>query len=121
MILSVLHALFLTCSHCKKWKKHRCNNTRSGLSIIHHYLTSYDISISELDLRFNGLTRSSSSFITDLTIHCRMEMLDITGNDTIVEDPTFYNILSHPSSRLVGRTWLAPYYYLLQPLCSLVH
>ena len=62
---------------------------------------SHNVTIKILDLRYNGFTRSSSSFISDLIIHCRVEELYINGNDTIGEDPALYNMLTHPSSRLV--------------------
>ena len=45
--------------------------------------------------------KSSSSSIKDLTIHCRVEVLDISDNDTIGEDPSLYDMLSLSSSRLV--------------------
>ena len=97
-------ALFLTCSPHQEWKKLNlqfCHIQDYGLHILHRSLTHSDITIRELNLSFNGLTRSSSSFISNLTIHCRVKLLWINGNRTIAEDPTLYNMLSHPSSRLV--------------------
>ena len=95
--------LFLTCSPHKEWKRldlSRCNIRDVGLHILHRDLTSHDITIRELNLWYNGLTKSSSSSIKDLTIHCRVELLGISGNDTIGEDPALYDMLSLPSSRL---------------------
>ena len=96
-------ALFLSCSPHKEWKKlnlFKCNIQDIGLRILHRDLTSCDVTIRVLDLRFNGFTKSS--FVGDLTIHCKVEELWISGNLTIGEDPALYNVLSLPSSRLVG-------------------
>jgi len=95
--------LFLTCSPHKKWKKlklYGCHIQDIGFSALSRNLMKTDVTIRELDLSDNDLTTSSSS-ISDLIIHCRVEVLDITGNHTIGEDPTLYNMSSHPSSRLV--------------------
>ena len=96
--------LFLTCSPHKEWKElnlSRCNIRDVDLHILHRDLTSHNITIRELDLSSNGLTKSLSSSIKDLTIHCRVEELDISENHTIGEDPALYDMLSLPSSRLV--------------------
>ena len=96
--------LFLTCSPHKEWKKlnlSSCHIQDHGCRVLHRDLMSSDVNIKELDLGYNGFTRSSSSSINDLTIHCRVEELRISGNDTIGEDPALYNMLTHPSSRLV--------------------
>ena len=96
--------LFLTCSPHKEWKKlnlHNCHIQGHGCCVLHRELTRCDITIKELNLRFNGLTKSFSSSISHLTNHCRVEVLEINGNNTIGEDPALYNMLSHPSSRLV--------------------
>jgi len=97
-------ALFLTCSPHKEWKMLNlsfCNIQDHHLHVLHRDLIRYDVTITELDFRSNNLTRSSSSSISDLIIHCRVKVLNISGNHTIGEDPAFYNMLSHPSSRLV--------------------
>ena len=96
--------LFLTCSPHKEWKKlnlFSCHIQDHGCRVLHRDLMSSDVNIKELRLGYNGFTRSSSSSINDLTIHCRVEVLDISTNDTIGEDPALYNMLTHPSSRLV--------------------
>ena len=96
--------LFLTCSPHKEWKKLNlslCHIQDHGCRVLHRDLMSSDVSIKELNLGFNGFTRSSSSSINDLTIHCRVEELNIRGNHTIGEDPALYNMLTHPSSGLV--------------------
>ena len=96
--------LFLTCSPHKEWKKldlYNCHIHDSGVRALHRDLMSSDVTVAYLSLSDNKLTRSSSSSISDLTIHCRVEELDISSNKTIGEDPALYNMLSHPSSRLV--------------------
>ena len=80
---------------------YKCNIQDVGLRILHRDLISHYVTIRELDLWSNGLTKSSSSSIKDLTIHCRVEVLIINGNHTIGEDPALYDMLSLPSSRLV--------------------
>ncbi|XP_065888438.1 protein NLRC3-like [Dysidea avara] len=96
--------LFLTCSPHKEWKELNlsfCHIQDIGLRIIYRDLMSHNVTIKILNLWSNGFTRSSSSFISDLIIHCRVEELNISGNHTIGEDPALYNMLTHPSSRLV--------------------
>ena len=96
--------LFLTCSPHKEWKElnlTNCHIQDIGLRIIYRDLMSHNVTIKILDLWSNGFTRSSSSSISDLIIHCRVEELNISGNHTIGEDPALYNMLTHPSSRLV--------------------
>ena len=96
--------LFLTCSPHKEWKElnlFKCHIQDIGLRIIYRDLMSHNVTIKILNLGFNGFTRSSSSSISDLIIHCRVEELNISGNHTIGEDPALYNMLTHPSSRLV--------------------
>ena len=96
--------LFLTCSPHKEWKKFNlwnCHIQDHGCRVLHRDLMSADVSIKELNLGLNGFSRSSSSSINDLIIHCRVEELNISDNRTIGEDPALYNMLTHPSSRLV--------------------
>ena len=97
-------SLFLTCSPHKEWKELNlwdCHIQNHGFCILHRNLMSYCITITHLGLSVNGLTRSSSSYISNLVLHCRVKKLQINGNHTIGEDPTLYDMLSHPSSRLV--------------------
>ena len=96
--------LFLTCSPHKEWKMLdllSCHIGDHGVTVLHRDLIRSDVKVKILVLSGNGLTRSSSSSISDLTIHCRVEVLSIDGNYTIGEDPALYDMLSHPSSRLV--------------------
>jgi len=96
--------LFLTCSPCKEWKKlclYYCHIGDHGLLVLHRDLSCSDVTIKELDLSCNGLTRLSSSHISEIVIHCRVEMLWISGNHTIGEDFALYNMLTDHSSMLV--------------------
>ena len=95
--------VFLTCSSHKKWEElnlWQCYIQDRGVHILHHGLTSCDVTITTLMLRYNGLTESSSSAISDITISCRVKILDISNNDTVGEDERLYSIISDPSSML---------------------
>ena len=97
--------LFLTFSPHKYWKMidlSYCHIQDRGLHVLHRDLMNSGITIKQLNLSYNGLTRSSSSSISDLAVHCRVEWLGISGNRTIGEDPALYDMLSHPSSVLAG-------------------
>ena len=107
-------AFFLTSSPHKRWEDidlNRCHIQDHGLRMFHHRLIGSDITIGKLNLWGNGFTQSSSSFISELTIQCKVEELRISANHTIGEDPTLYNVLSHQSSRLLT---LYLNYHLLQ-------
>jgi len=96
--------LFLACSPHKRWKELNfflCNIQDHGLHVLHRDLMHSDITIEILELSWNNLTRSSSSFISDITIHCRVEELVISCNGTIGEELALYSMLSHPSSKLL--------------------
>ena len=95
--------VFLTCSSHKEWKKfnlYKCYIQDHGVHILHRGLTSCDVTIASLDLDNNGLTESSSSAISDITISCRVKILDIRNNNTVGEDERLYSIISDPSSML---------------------
>ena len=95
--------LFLTCSSHKEWKKLNlpfCYIQDRGIHILHHGLTSCDVTITTLQLNYNALTESSSSAISDMTISCRVKKLNISGNKIIGEDDRLYSIISDPSSML---------------------
>jgi len=53
-----------------------------------------------LPLCHNGLTKSSSSLISNIVLSFKVEELSITGNDTVGENEKLYAMLSHPSSLL---------------------
>ena len=95
--------VFLTCSSHKEWKKlnlRLCYIQDHGVHILHRGLTRCDVTITSLDLSFNGLTESSSSAISDITISCRVKTLNINGKKAVGEDERLYSIISDPSSML---------------------
>ena len=95
--------VFLTCSSHKEWNVlylYKCFIQDLGVHILHRGLTSCDVTITTLVLWSNGVTESSSSAISDITISCRVKVLDINGNKTIGEDKKLYSIISDPSSML---------------------
>ena len=95
--------VFLTCSSHKEWEKldlWNCYIQDHGVHILHRGLTSCDVTSTTLDLDYNGLTESSSSAISDITISCRVKVLNINGNNTVGEDERLYSIISDPSSML---------------------
>ena len=79
---------------------HRCYIQDHGVHILHRRLTSCDVTITSLRLSYNGLTESSSSAISDITISCRVNTLNISGNNTVGEDERLYSIISDSSSML---------------------
>ena len=92
---------FLTCSSHKEWKLLRlswCYIQDHGLHILQCGLRSSNVIITELRLYDNDLTAVSSSVISDLTISCRVKILNISGNNTVGEDDRLYRILTDHSS-----------------------
>ena len=97
--------LFLTYSSHKEWKEldlRQCYIQDHGVHILHRGITSCDINVTITTswLNNNGLTKSSSSAISDITISCRVKELHINGNYTVGEDERLYSIISDPSSML---------------------
>ena len=96
-------SLFLTSSSHKKWVRlnlRYCYIKDCGLHILHKSLKDRKITITSLVLSYNGLTQSSASFVNDIVLGCRVEMLWITDNHTIGESEKLYTMLSDPSSML---------------------
>ena len=92
---------FLTCSSHKEWKMlylWNCHVQDHGLEILQRGLRSNNVNITHLRLQFNGLTAVSSSAISDLTISCRVKILNISYNKTVGEDDRLYRILTDYSS-----------------------
>ena len=93
---------FLTCSSHKNWEwlnLYRCFiQDHSLLRILYCGLKSGDITIARLWLIENGLTKSSSSAISEIAISCKVKELRIDDNPTIGEGDRLYSILSDPSS-----------------------
>ena len=95
--------VFLTCSSQKEWERldlYRCYIQDHGVHILHRGLTNSSVTITSLSLQFNGLTESSSSAISDITISCRIKILNIDHNEIIGEDERLYSFISDPSSVL---------------------
>ena len=97
-------SLFLTSSSNKQWKKlnlSSCYIQDKGLNILYRGLRhSSDVTIDYLELSFNGVTRRSSSLLSELTVKCKVKRLVIIGNDTIGEDQQLYSMLTNPSTEL---------------------
>ncbi|XP_065886389.1 protein NLRC5-like [Dysidea avara] len=95
-------SLFLTSSSHKQWVDLNLINRYiqdRGLHTIHKYLKNCDVIINNLWLIDNGLT-SSSSFISDIVLRCKVEGLSISDNHTTGESKELYTMLTHPSSML---------------------
>ena len=95
--------VFLTCSSNKEWKVLSwgdCYIQDHGVHILHCGLINSSVTITSLSLLSNGLTESSSSAISDITISCRVKILSISSNHTVGEDERLYSIISDPSSEL---------------------
>ena len=92
---------FLTCSSHKEWKMldlFYCQIQDHGLQILQRGLRNSNIIITVLVLALNGLTTVSSSTITELTIGCRVKILNIDSNNTVGENDELYRILTDDSS-----------------------
>ena len=96
--------VFLTSSSHKEWAKldlSGCYIQDHGLHILHRgLLHCSDVTINWLDLSNNGLTRQSSSLISDVTVRHKVKKLWIYGNHTIGENEQLYSMLSNPSTTL---------------------
>ena len=97
-------SLFLTSSFNKEWEWLNLDNSYiqdKGLNILYRGLChSNDITINQLNLGDSGLTRQSSSLISELTVKCKVKVLWIVGNHTIGEDQQLYSMLTDPSNVL---------------------
>ena len=96
-------AVFLYSSFHKTWKElqlSHCYIQDHGLHILHRRLRQSDITITELGLDYNELTKLSSPLVSEITIHCKVKQLKIHGNGTIGEDKRLYLILTDPFSVL---------------------
>ena len=96
-------SLFITNSSNKEWKLvnlHGCLIRDHGLCMLQRGLDKSNIIIQELRLQCNGLTQSSSSYISELVVHCKVKQLVLNSNHTIGESTALYDMLSHSSSTL---------------------
>ena len=96
--------VFLTSSSHKTWAElyfSYCYIQDHGLHILHRgLLLRSDITITELRLDYNELTILSSFLVSEITLHCKVKQLKLSGNDTIGEDQKLYSILTDPRSVL---------------------
>ena len=95
--------VFLTCSSNKEWKVlglGGCYIQDHGVHILHRGLSNSSVTITTLWLWSNGLTKSSSSAISDIIISCRVKEFSFHANKTVGEDERLYSIISDPSSVL---------------------
>ena len=91
---------FLTSSFQKKWVWLKLPLQDHGLHILHRgLLHGSNITIKRLSMR-NGLTTKSSSLISDITVKCKVEVLNISGNRTIGENEQLYSMFTNPYSVL---------------------
>ena len=94
----------LTSSSHKEWEGlylTLCYIQDHGFRILHHgLLYCDDVTITKLELRYNGLTMQSSSMISDITVCCNVKQLWLSGNYTIGEDEQLYSILTNTSTML---------------------
>ena len=120
MTWSVAISLFLTSSsnkECKRLNLDSCYIQDKGLNVLYHGLChSNDITIDELYLQQNGLTRQSSSLISELTVKYKVKKLRITGNHSIGKDQQLYSILTDPFNVATRATVHVPYQIIIQ--CS---
>ena len=95
---------FLASSSHKFWvglNLGRCYIQDRGLYIIHKSLKGSGVIINKLWLWDNRLTQSSSSFVSDIVLTCKVQQLWISGNHSIGEGRELYTMLIHPSSMLL--------------------
>ena len=95
--------MFLTCSSHKEWNLldlDNCYIQDHGVQILHRELTSCNLTIRELDLHHNSLTKSCSPAIIGIIISCRVKELRTDFN--IFDSEKFNSIISDPSFTLEG-------------------
>jgi len=96
-------SLFLTSSSNKHWVElnlRGCYLQDRGFYFIHKYLNHSEITITKLWLGYNGLTKSSSSYISDIVVSCKVREVLVSGNHTVGESRELYAMLTHPSTQL---------------------
>jgi len=86
-------ALFLATSLHRTWSKLEFDHIQDyGFHILYRSLHSSGITITELWLWHCDLTSSSSMFVSDITISCRVKRLIIDDNETIGENEQLYSM-----------------------------
>ena len=83
--------VFLTSSSQKEWHELNLNNCGikdHGIYILlrHGLLTSHSVSITMLQLSYNGLTKVSSSLVSNIVVNCNVKKLKMDGNPSIGEN-----------------------------------
>ena len=87
----------------KKWEElnlSHCFIKDHGIHTLHFYCN--DLTIDNLELCNNNLTKRSSTLVSEITVKCKVKTLDINENDTIGEDPQLYSMLTNDSIMLEG-------------------
>ena len=96
--------VFLTCSSQKKWSTLSLIGgyiQDHGIQILHRGLRNCNITVNHLYLNSNGLTKLSSSVISDITIRCGVEKLWISNNKMGGDDVWSWSMITDSSSKLV--------------------
>jgi len=94
-------SFFLASSSHKQWvlfNLHSCYIQDRCFHVIHKYLSNSDITINTLWFGNIGITRSSSSFLRDIVLQCKIEVLAIRDNKKVGESRELYTMLTDPSS-----------------------
>ena len=90
---------YLLISEGGDWVKlEYCYIQDHALKILCRGLISSHVTIRGLSLWENGLTESSSSAISDITLGCQVEILNIKRNTSACENERLYSMISDPSS-----------------------
>jgi len=77
-----------------------CSIQDCDFHIVHAYLNHSVVKIEKLYLNNNFLTTLSSSYVSEIVISCKIELLSLSSNKTIGQDEKLYTMLTHPSSVL---------------------
>jgi len=93
---------FLTCSSIKNWKRVNmsyCHIQDYGLQVLYSGLKGSGVTIEHFDLFNNDLSSSSDSFLSEITIFCKVKALIISCNKNVGETENFIGtVLSHPET-----------------------
>ena len=96
-------SVFLTSSSHMEWELLNlecCFIQDCGIQIFHELLKGGKVTINMLQLPYNGLTKLSASYISGITLSCKVKRLSLRHNISVGEDEQLYTMLSHPSSLL---------------------
>ena len=94
----------LTNSSIKNWGElnlNSCHIQDYGIRLLHNSLMAAgDVSIENIKLRNSDLSLSSDSYLSEITISCRVKSLCISGNKMVggTKQVLLSSILTHPSS-----------------------